>query len=857
MQENDEYIRKQAALNRKIIENPKDPQTWKDLILLQNLLLRDAKKPKTIERIVRVVRDKKIAIYAKALEFLPDELDFVRESLLLAREVDSAIELQTKWQRALESRKGAITLWLDYLQFHQTDATRFTLSDCLITHGEAIKTIFNSAAELNLDPAPCESMLLHVFRRACHLLVDADQTERAIAAFQALIECTFFTPDALKSKSFEVIVDSFQEFWEVGSSRFGEENAEGWNATIQPGVMSSDVNPSDEHPRTYDEWARQESLAKSSGWLPSRENNSTGGPLQDLDRIVLFDDIRSFLFPIRTSTVQSQLINSFLNILGVSTSVVASANHPFFSDQFLNNDLGDLNRVANFWPPRTQHELKAKQEDSHAGDKETISKFRYPSSIFPPTADTAFGWTTWYPYGMMNDGLSTAFDQKSRRNFIRNVFRQARKVVSDVTTLDVMAINFEMSVATKGAKKLARQLLNADRENVVLWNAYAQIERSSGDDDEARKVYQQILSRGGFGSPEMILSIRFYAELEMDNNNSHKAICALVSFAEGSAPDFRVSEDEMAQSPIPPPRMLRAKRFFLQHSEEAVKDLSLSPGPVDAVVENLSCLALLELSTSGPEAAMQVFKAALSSVHPSYPNFPYLPDLRRYTTDPFESLCERISLHAARFLHRAATLRSFNNPVPPSLLRSILEPALTHTPLNTALISLNVFHERRTRYDGRVERVVEGASGTHVGWGVGVWSEAIARGGCSEATLKSILEDAAGRESTRHSVALWTMYVRLEHSLGHGTRAKAVFWRGVRECPWAKELYMLPFTLLRPNFSDSELSSVLDLMVEKEVRVRIEYGDVEGRLTGARAQNKDAGDRTAGWRGDSESDMED
>ncbi|KAJ3343651.1 hypothetical protein HDU93_007532 [Gonapodya sp. JEL0774] len=796
-----------------IPQDPTNPNNWRELIKLQDLLFRDGKTPKAKERIARLVRDKKIAIYAKGMEALPSDTEFVRESLALLKDVDSTAELQSKWDHALKVHRAAITLWLDYLQFRQSDATQFTISGCVAVYEFVVRSIRSAWRDLALVA-----------------LLIKGYTERAIGAFQALIESNFFVPEGASSKPYESVLDSLQDFWEEGAPRFGEENSAGWASTFLSTLPSTTSETLDGPPQTYDEWAVREIRLSTSSWLPARDNDNDveASESSDLDRIVLFDDIRNLCFPVKTHFVREQVVYGLLNLLGVSASPLPTSYHPVSSDQFLNNDFADRSRVEAFWPPK----LPAYTPKNFRGDGEghnSWASFRYPSSVFPFTLDSAFGWSAWFPFGAMRDGAATDLDQKSRRAFARNIFRQARTIVSDVTRLDLMAVNFEVSIGTKGAKKFVRQLLSTDRNNILLWNAYAQIERSCGEDNEARKVYQQVLSSGGLDSPEATLTVRLYAELELDNKCPNKAIAALVAFAEGSPIDFSAPEEHAAQNLLSATRVLRAKNvnatvFFTQRASSAMGSPSWPPPLADPALENLSCLALLELATTGPAASSLVFSTALSTMSTS--KLPRPTDQSAYLDSPSASLAERLVLHAARFLHRAASLRSFG-PISPVLLRESIDVGLALAPINTALLSLLAFNERRARIEGRLEMALKSVHRTHVGWGMAIWEEVRGIGGWSEVVLRGLFEDAAGAESTKHSVALWYAYAQLEHTLGHSVRAKSVFWRGVRECPWAKKLYLLPFTLLRHHFTTAELATVLDLMVEKEIRVRMEYVGLE------------------------------
>lgn len=59
-------------------------------------------------------------------------------------------------------------------------------------------------------------------------------------------------------------------------------------------------------------------------------------------------------------------------------------------------------------------------------------------------------------------------------------------------------------------------------------------------------------------------------------------------------------------------------------------------------------------------------------------------------------------------------------------------------------------------------------------------------------------------------------------SLGNKERSKGVFYKALQNCPWAKVLYMDAVE----HFPD-EMQEILDLMTEKELRVRLPLEELE------------------------------
>lgn len=63
---------------------------------------------------------------------------------------------------------------------------------------------------------------------------------------------------------------------------------------------------------------------------------------------------------------------------------------------------------------------------------------------------------------------------------------------------------------------------------------------------------------------------------------------------------------------------------------------------------------------------------------------------------------------------------------------------------------------------------------------------------------------------------------------------KEVWFRAIRQCPCAKELYLLGFELLSGKIGNRELGEVYKAMVEKGLRVHIDLEEQVEELGGFR-----------------------
>ncbi len=104
--------------------------------------------------------------------------------------------------------------------------------------------------------------------------------------------------------------------------------------------------------------------------------------------------------------------------------------------------------------------------------------------------------------------------------------------------------------------------------------------------------------------------------------------------------------------------------------------------------------------------------------------------------------------------------------------------------------------------------------------------------GSNTNTVRATFQRAVSEDSVgAHSAGLWKLYFWFEKERGDAKKAREVFWRGVRACPWAKELYLLAFDgQWKMGMGELELRGVLGMMEDKELRIHKGIGDVREEL---------------------------
>lgn len=103
--------------------------------------------------------------------------------------------------------------------------------------------------------------------------------ERAIAAYQALIEFNLFSPIDYKNKKFYDRIDFFKEFWDSEVPRFGDLHANGWSHFINTdqvhhyeGLDSNEKSFDTSNINTFSDWVKMEKQSFVYNWLPLRQS---------------------------------------------------------------------------------------------------------------------------------------------------------------------------------------------------------------------------------------------------------------------------------------------------------------------------------------------------------------------------------------------------------------------------------------------------------------------------------------------------------------------------------------------------------------------------------------------------------
>jgi len=860
----DEALRKEnVRLSQRVNEHPGDVEAWVALIDHQDSLLGWAdeghQKITTAER--RSTADIKLHMYEKALTKAGSTLAN-RERLLLGLMAEGAkiwdFKTQSeRWEQVSQNNLDSILLWKQYLDFRQCTFAAFRYEEVrgiFLKRIKLLKQAIEKGEQAGTDTSVLFEHLIYTILRVTLYMREAGFSELAIAIWQALLEFNFLGPTPPISSSSRL--DSFREFWDSEVLRIGEDGAKGWKSFTED-IEAPDPKFDQEIPQKYlmtenifDGWVAAEKLRATASKMPARTLDETVE--DDPYRVILWSDIEDFLIDLSSSSwgidTGHLLLDAFL-IFCRLPPVPCTDKHTsrqWWIDSFSRGEMLDCNPnwIRN-------HVMEERTVEALITDGSPIVKmtgeprrfegsgpFEWPFQYFAGSPDTLFGPDYWgkylmswrTPYADQGSEKGQGNEQHSDSDPIPNPDRldspvpyswlqNTLKSLVDAVRNEQFAeyyLAFEFFNEPQDIKKLAKSLLKNNPQSLRLYNAYAMIERLRGNTDVSTNVITAALGmHASLPQNEQQGSIilwKTWTWAFLDEGDNIGALRCLCSIADKSPSNMNTVD-------VPSPAaLLKAKQHL-----SSFRDFSISSRDNYRATVYTECLALLEYlsSGSGTEASsmrqgdivfalavFETFSNALAAQHDS-PNIPL----------------ELMLQSAARLLYHHAR----SGPFRPALLRDHLTQSLALFPRNTIFLSLYSWNESRLRIDDRIRAMLRSMVLTEANDNIISRLFAIRHemhAGNVHSTLAAF-ENAVSNSSCRSNPSLWRFYVLFcanSREIRH--KAKDIFLRGMRACPWAKDLIMMAFTELE-GLGTRDKIAIYKVLVEKELRIHV---DVEQRI---------------------------
>ncbi|XP_059544236.1 nuclear exosome regulator NRDE2 [Myotis daubentonii] len=845
--------------NRRVRENPRDTQLWMAFVAFQDEVMRspglyaiEEGEQEKRKRSLKLILEKKLAILERAIDSNPSSVDLKLAKLKLCTEFWEPSTLVKEWQKLIFLHPNNTALWQKYLLFCQSQFSTFSISKIHSLYGKCLSTLsaVKDGSILSHPELPgTEEAMFALFLQQCHFLRQAGHAEKAVSLFQAMVDFTFFKPDSVKDLPTRGQVEFFEPFWDSGEPRAGEKGARGWRAWMHQqergGWVVINPDDDDDEPEEDDQDIRDKTLPRWQIWLaaersrdqrhwrpwrPDKTKKQTEEDCEDPERQVLFDDIGQSLIRLSSQALQFQLIVAFLQFLGVP---------------------------AGFSPPASCLYLAMDENsifDNGLYDEQPLTFLNLSFSGVSCVGRTdQLGCRRW-----------TRGHGREGEEFIRNIFHLVMPLFSgrERSQLCSSWLRYEMAKVIwclhtknkkrlksrgKNCKKLAKNLLKEPENcnNFCLWKQYAHLEWLLGNTEDARKVFDTALSTAGSGElkdPEVCELSLLYAELELELApdtrvaTAARAVHVLTRLAE-SSPYGPYTGQVLAI------HILKARKAYEHALQDCLCEGRVSDPAATASLNRLvsvvKCFMLFQYLTIGIDAAVQIYEQVSAKLKGSLS--PEDPGLEARACPPsVSSVLEAVTLMHTSLLRFHMKVSVY--PLAP--LRQALSEALRLYPGNQVLWRSYVQLQSKSHSASKTRRffgAITRSAAPLEPWLFAIEAEKMRKrlvetvqrvdGREVYATIpetglthriRALFENAIRSEHGSQCPLLWRMYLSFLVSLGNKDRSKGVFYKALQSCPWAKALYMDAV-----EYFPDEMQEILDLMTEKELRVRLPLEELE------------------------------
>ncbi|XP_068110673.1 nuclear exosome regulator NRDE2 [Hyperolius riggenbachi] len=839
-----ELLAKVEDYNRRTRENPGDVQTWMEFVAFQDKLVAQPSMYATgggeadsHRMSLRMVLEKKLSILERAIESNASSTELKLARLQLCAEFWEAPALQKEWQKLVFLHPNNHQLWRKYLIFSQSQFSSFSISKVNAVYGKCLTTLAavqDGSMLSHPAMADTETAMYEIFLQQCHFLRQAGHCEKSVSLFQALIDFTFYQPDSVRAMPTKEQVEFFEPFWDSEEPRFGEKGAKGWSSWMrqqerggwvavndlgeeEDEEAEEDLDIKDKSRPRQEIWLDMECGREARQWLPWRpdpDKKQTEEECDDPERQVLFDDLGPSMFKISSPALRFQLMLSFLQFLGVPCGprLPPACLYLSLCETSIFQHISAYERLLSaFEPPlagvgvvghvATMSRWRQQIGQCKEGESFIQNVFLSALSLF---------------HGEQKTQLSVYWLQYAIYKFVQSIQAQRKK---------------QLKSQGKRSKRLAKSLLKdpANRNCLPLWKEYALLEWLLGNTEEARKVFDAAIAlAGGRGLKDQDLCslCLLYAELEagtvecLQGRGGSRAVHILTSLAENS-PYVPYSGPTQAIS------ILKARKAY----ERAVQD-SLNLPPSEALVNITGCYALFQYLTMGIDASVTAFRQVTDS----------LASPAGTGGESQESFSPRKAvtvMHINLLRHHGKV-----SVYPRAPLRDAITDALRLYPSNVALWKSYIQAESGSHNISKARRFIDGVRRTSRALEPYLFAiqaeqerkkllDSVQRSGTAEIhsvmpetglanRIKALFEHCVSTAEGSHCPLLWRMYLHFTVLMGRGDRSRGLFYKAIQNCPWAKVLYMDA-----AEYFPDQLQEIVDLMTEKELRVRLPLEELD------------------------------
>ncbi|KAK1598701.1 NRDE-2, necessary for RNA interference-domain-containing protein [Colletotrichum navitas] len=828
----DPFKQRSVQLSRLVKEHPEDIEAWLELIKHQDVLLnagqsldRDVTKAE-----VHSFAEIKISMFESALAQAKkpeDEERLLLGLMLEGSRVWSTSKLDNRWEEVAKKHDSSFCLWKSRVDHKLTSLSTFQYTEIKAMHINRLRAI-SKQAKVSASPDPGHStncsdtsryeQMILVFLRATRFAYSAGFRELAIAAWQALLELNLQRPSNFDDRTPSQILDSFKDFWEDESPRIGEKSALGWEYYVrangavdlaEPWRDESSVQGSRD---VYKSWGATERLRATNARTPARATDDV--PEEDPYRVVMFSDIEEMLFIIPSGvvpTIWKQLVDAFLLFCCLPPT--------FLTSEWTRAAENDMLVVGSMSLFENDVLLKPNEPDVMDESKKTPG-FRQDGSRFAASPDLLFAGSDWFSLFSGWTITSKTLDGPVDLAWLANALRllASSKGLGELAeySLSIEAINDPSNI-----KKRAKAFIKQDPTNLRLYNAYALAEVAYGRQEVGQQAVTSAIGLiSTSNSSDGLMLWRTWAWMDLNAGNNAQAIVRLCAATDGALRDAVVAT---------PSQLLKAHQSLLASLESQIFS-----GQLDDAIVTAECLALLVYLTSqeGSEPTSEAqgsISAAMERIWTMSSEF----CTRGQSKSPTH---ERLLQAGARLLYHHASRGPFRRVY----LREQLSQFIELFPRNTMFLSLFSWASTTFGIDDPVRDILRKVAFTNgndcISNRIFAVRYELQKGNVH--STQAAFERALDTPACRSNPDIWRCYIKFSYARKQlRAKAKDVFFRGLRHCPWSKDLALEAYTTLINAMDEFELRSVFNTMSSKGLRVHVDLDEFVAKHKETRAMH--------------------
>lgn len=720
-----------ATFNKALQEDPHNISLWLEFLDFQPIAQgqgggEEGKFGTTKSH--RVLNERKLAIFERALEHNPISEDLHVGQLELLREMDTEPGvILKKWKDLVFRMPNKPLLWLKYSEFCRMQFSTFSVSSLTSLYQKSITTltaILEGVMKSHCPELGTPDLLLTLFVQFCHCLSAAGQNERAIACYQALIEYNLCCPSnsASSAEGYKQKIAFFEPFWDSDAPRLGEDGAVGWKHWMQASETHQKAKPlsfidanflststphsdSDSDQSTDpelnliaghslpDAWLLLENHRQKMDSLPFRGPDDD---LSDPERAVLFEDVSQCMFTVDNPDLQLKLVLQYLQFLGVGRSAPCLDTLPHLLSSHLQcaRDALPSPGGGSSWVTspslftfmlHPHHICGISSGYSHVTTSDLLLPLARTDHAPPPSLNMCN-----FISNTCNQLLCLLPQPESQTAVALEWVQFQLSMVMPAINDPAQCKSKDIRLKIKPIQKLIKSLLKHEshRNNLYLWDCCAQLELILVGYGEAQTLYGSLLSQYSVISSSLLPLYQHYCELLMGLNRpsaTHISPPTSSDMSRALQLTVCVAEGKYTKSDhsLPPSHLLRVRHLYEQKSTS------------DKSSCYLICHAYFEYLTRDIKSACRVFANFTSAKLNQLPPTPDKEKHRNTYIDLHTVYCHQLNL----LLYHAD-----HAPLAPTIIWSTLDQALTTFPNDPYFLSVYTDSQQPLYLMGRLRK---------------------------------------------------------------------------------------------------------------------------------------------------------